>query len=72
MAEHRGSVAWFNNSKGYGFLSYDRGPDVFVHYSAITAEGYKKLKDGATVEFDIVKDSNGKLQAANVYVVSNT
>ena len=49
----KGRVKWFNNSKGYGFIARDDGPDVFVHYSAIHAEGYKTLDEGTEVEFEI-------------------
>jgi CspA family cold shock protein len=58
-------VKWFNNSKGYGFIGQDDGPDVFVHYSAIQIEGYKTLQEGDTVEFDVVQGQKG-LQAENV------
>ena len=63
-----GTVAWFNNSKGFGFLSVPGHPDVFCHYSAIRSEGYKSLQEGQAVEFEIVTGSQG-LQAANVKVV---
>jgi CspA family cold shock protein len=54
-----GTVAWFNNAKGYGFLSYAGGPDVFVHYSSIQLDGYKTLKEGDPVEFDIIQGEKG-------------
>jgi len=60
-----GKVKWFNNSKGYGFIGQDGGPDVFVHFSAIVAEGYKTLQEGDTVEFKIGEGQKGP-QAANV------
>ena len=66
MAEHTGKVAWFNNAKGYGFLKHEGGPDVFVHYSAIQLEGYKSLREGDDVEFDIETGTSGKQQAARV------
>ena len=66
MAQYTGTVSWFNNAKGYGFLSYEGGPDVFCHYSAITAEGYKTLNAGDTVDFDIVVGNTGKPQADHV------
>jgi CspA family cold shock protein len=60
-----GLVRWFNNMKGYGFIGRDDGPDVFVHYSGIVAEGYKTLDEGDAVEFEIVQGTKGP-QAANV------
>jgi CspA family cold shock protein len=61
----KGTVKWFNNAKGYGFIGREGGPDVFVHYSAITSEGYKSLQEGDAVEFEIVQGQKGP-QAANV------
>jgi CspA family cold shock protein len=61
----KGTVKWFNNAKGYGFIGRDGGPDVFVHYSAITADGYKSLQEGDAVEFEITQGPKGP-QAANV------
>jgi CspA family cold shock protein len=61
----KGTVKWFNNAKGYGFIGRADGPDVFVHYSAITSEGYKSLQEGDTVEFEISEGQKGP-QAANV------
>jgi CspA family cold shock protein len=62
----KGTVKWFNNAKGYGFIGREDGsPDVFVHYSAITSEGYKSLQEGDAVEFEIVQGQKGP-QAANV------
>ena len=63
--EVRGTVKWFNNSKGYGFIGRDDGPDVFVHYSAIAGDGYRTLQEGDPVEFEIVQGPKGP-QAANV------
>jgi cold shock protein len=60
-----GQVKWFNNSKGYGFLGREDGPDVFVHYSAILGDGYRSLAEGDSVEFEIVQGPKGP-QAANV------
>jgi CspA family cold shock protein len=60
-----GKVKWFNNAKGYGFIGQDGGADVFVHYTAIVAEGYKTLQEGDPVEFEIVQGQKGP-QAANV------
>lgn len=61
----RGSVKWFNEKKGYGFIAMEDGTDVFVHFSAIKKEGFKTLKEGDKVEFDIVKGEKG-LKAENV------
>jgi CspA family cold shock protein len=61
----QGFVKWFSNSKGYGFIGRDNAPDVFVHYSAIIAEGYRTLDEGDAVEFEIVQGPRGP-QAANV------
>jgi CspA family cold shock protein len=60
-----GKVKWFNDAKGYGFIETDEGKDVFVHYSAITMEGYRSLAEGQAVQFEIVEGNKG-LQAANV------
>ena len=60
-----GKVKWFNNAKGYGFIGQEGGADVFVHYTAIMAEGYKTLQEGDPVEFEIVQGQKGP-QAANV------
>ena len=60
-----GKVKWFNETKGYGFIQQDNGPDVFVHYSAIMGDGFKTLVEGQRVQFDIVEDEKG-LKAANV------
>jgi len=63
MAE--GTVKWFNDSKGFGFVEQDNGPDVFVHFSAITGDGFKSLSEGARVSFDVVDGQKGP-QASNV------
>jgi CspA family cold shock protein len=60
-----GTVKWFNDSKGFGFLEQEDGEDVFCHFSAIAGEGFKTLAEGDRVEFDVVKGPKG-LQAANV------
>jgi CspA family cold shock protein len=60
-----GTVKWFSNEKGYGFIEREEGEDVFVHFSAIAMDGYKSLTEGQRVEFDVVQGSKG-LQAANV------
>ena len=65
MERHKGVVKWFNSAKGYGFLGQEHGRDIFVHYSAIAVEGYKSLKEGDNVEFEIVQGEKGP-QAANV------
>lgn len=65
MERLQGVVKWFNNAKGYGFIGRDGGPDVFVHYSAITVDGYKSLQEGDQVEFEIAQGQKGP-QAANV------
>lgn len=59
MAQYIGEVKWFNNAKGYGFLGREGGPDVFVHYSSIQLDGYKSLKEGDPVEFDIIQGEKG-------------
>jgi cold shock protein len=61
----QGTVKWFNAAKGYGFITRQTGEDVFVHFSAIQADGYKSLDEGAAVQFDVVSGPKG-LQAANV------
>jgi len=66
----KGIIKWFNNSKGYGFIGCEAGPDVFVHYSGILGEGYRTLKEGDFVEFDIVQGSKGP-QAASLQKLAN-
>ena len=61
----KGTVKWFNGSKGYGFINREEGDDVFVHYKAIVGEGYKTLEEGDHVEFEVEQGPKG-LQAANV------
>ena len=60
-----GTVKWFNNQKGFGFISPESGDDVFVHHTAIQGEGYKSLEEGQKVEFDITEGAKGQ-QATNV------
>ena len=61
----KGTVKWFNNQKGYGFISDEQGNDVFVHYSGLNMDGFKSLDEGASVEFDVVDGAKGH-QAVNV------
>jgi len=63
-----GRVKWFNDAKGYGFIEYDGGEDVFVHYSAIAGDGYRSLAEGAEVEFEIKEDAKGP-RADNVSII---
>lgn len=60
-----GTVKWFNYSKGYGFITDDEGKDIFIHFSAIVMDGYKTLKQGENVAFDVIEGEKG-LQAINV------
>jgi len=69
VARLKGTVKWFNNAKGFGFIGREDGPDVFVHYSAIQNEGYKSLQEGDPVEFEIVEGQKGP-QAGNVAKVA--
>lgn len=59
MGQYKGTVKWFNNVKGYGFLGRDGGNDVFVHFSSIQKDGYKSLKEGEEVIFDIIQGEKG-------------
>jgi len=63
----QGKVKWFNNSKGYGFISREGGADVFVHYTAIESDGYRSLEENQAVEFDVVQGPKGP-QADNVRI----
>lgn len=65
MAKTTGKVKWFNETKGFGFIQQESGPDVFVHFSAIQSEGFKTLAEGQEVEFEVQTGQKG-LQAANV------
>jgi CspA family cold shock protein len=65
MEPIKGTVKWFNDAKGFGFISREGGPDVFVHYSAVNSDGFKSLAEGDKVEFEIVEGQKGP-QAANV------
>ncbi|WP_313890833.1 cold shock domain-containing protein [Psychrobacillus sp.] len=62
---HQGKVKWFNNEKGYGFLEYNDGEDVFVHFTGIQGDGFRALEEGQDVTFEIVEGNRGP-QAANV------
>jgi cold shock protein len=62
-----GNVKWFNDAKGFGFITSENGEDVFVHFTAIQGNGFRSLPEGASVEFDVVQGPKG-LQAANVVV----
>lgn len=64
----KGTVKWFNNQKGYGFISDETGSDVFVHYSGLSMDGFKTLEEGQTVEFDVTEGTKGP-QAVNVTVL---
>ena len=68
LSMNKGTVKWFNNQKGYGFITGEDGKDVFVHYSGLQMEGFKSLEEGAAVEFDITDGAKGP-QATNVVVV---
>ena len=61
----KGTVKWFNSEKGYGFITTEEGQDIFVHYSAISAEGFKTLNEGDEVEFEVTEGDRGP-QASNV------
>jgi len=61
----QGTVKWFNDAKGFGFIAQDEGDDVFVHHTAIQSEGFRSLAEGERVEFDVQRGAKG-LQAANV------
>lgn len=68
MSTTTGHVKWFNESKGFGFIEQEQGPDVFVHFSAISGSGFKTLKEGQKVEFTVTQGQKGP-QAENVIVV---
>lgn len=65
----KGTVKWFNNQKGYGFITDEEGKDVFVHFSGLNMEGFKTLNEGASVEFDLTEGEKGP-QATNVTVIA--
>lgn len=64
---HQGKVKWFNNEKGYGFIEYNDGEDVFVHFTGIQGEGFRTLDEGQSVSFEIIEGNRGP-QAANVFL----
>ncbi len=66
--KHTGHVKWFNDSKGFGFIAQDSGPDVFVHYTSIQSAGFKSLAEGQRVEFTVTQGQKGP-QAENVILV---
>ena len=68
MARSTGTVKWFNSEKGFGFITQESGPDLFVHYSEIQSSGYRSLNEGDKVEFDITDGKKGK-QASAVTVI---
>ena len=67
--KEQGSVKWFNGAKGYGFIERDKGGDIFVHFSAIVADGFRTLEEGQRVEFTVAQGAKG-LQAQEVTIVS--
>ena len=64
---NKGTVKWFNNQKGFGFISDEQGNDVFVHYSGLAMDGFKSIDEGQTVTFDVTKGARG-MQAVNVQI----
>ncbi|UWZ93060.1 cold-shock protein [[Pasteurella] aerogenes] len=68
MSQSKGTVKWFNETKGFGFLQAENGEDLFVHFSAIQTNGFRTLKEGQAVTFDIIDDKRGK-KAENVAVL---
>ena len=69
MGMAQGTVKWFNNTKGYGFISDSEGQDFFVHFSGISMDGFKTLEEGASVQFEVTEGSKGP-QAVNVSVIA--
>lgn len=70
MARTQGTVKWFNSEKGYGFITQDNGPDIFVHYTAIQSTGFRSLNEGDKVEFEVTDGKKGK-QASAVTVINS-
>ena len=71
MSQYKGVIKWFNNAKGYGFIGREDGPDLFIHYSSILKDGYKTLREGDQIEFDVVEGAKGP-QADQVVVVKSS
>jgi CspA family cold shock protein len=69
MMRLSGKVKWFDNKLGYGFIKQDSGEEIFVHYSKIRGEGYKSLKEGQKVEFEVIQSAEGRTQAGDVEIV---
>lgn len=67
---NKGTVKWFNNQNGYGFITDSEGNDIFVHYSGLNMEGFKALRERQNVEFDVIETEKGR-QAMNVTVITN-
>lgn len=70
MARTQGTVKWFNSEKGYGFITQDNGPDIFVHYTAIQSTGFRSLNEGDKVEFEVTDGKKGK-QASAVTIINS-
>ncbi|MEZ5506969.1 MAG: cold-shock protein [Gammaproteobacteria bacterium] len=68
MSTSTGTVKWFNESKGFGFIEQDNGPDVFAHFSAISGSGFRTLQEGQRVQFNVTKGQKGP-QAENIVVI---
>lgn len=71
MMRLSGKVKWFDNKLGYGFIKQDSGEEIFVHYSKIRGDGYKSLKEGQNVEFEVIQSPEGRTQAGDVEVLSS-
>lgn len=69
MAREQGTVKWFNNNKGFGFITRENGPDVFVHYRAIKSEGFRTLEEGQKVQFTVTQGAKGP-QAEDVIIIT--
>jgi len=70
MGQHKGVIKWFNNAKGYGFVGREGAPDLFIHYTSIQQDGYKTLREGDEIEFEVVQGVKGP-QADQVVVVKS-